>query len=220
MRGEGLALPTEVLITAGPTHEPIDPVRFLGNRSSGTLGVALAEAALRAGHRVTLLLGPVEAAVADRVPPQVGLRRYGSTAELEAALAQAFPRCGLLIMAAAVADYRPVEVAGDKLRRGGRWTLELEATPDLVAGCVAGRRPGQRVVAFALEPADSLRERALTKLRRKGVDALVANPLQTLHAPDIDATLLWADGRTAAPGPLPKPAFATWLLRTLLPPAS
>ena len=205
-----------ILITAGPTREPIDAVRYLGNRSSGRMGVALAAAAREAGHTVRLLLGPVDSAVRSSVPPEVAVEAFATTAELESALAAHFPEADLLVMAAAVADYRPASVVDGKLSRGDGLRLELEATPDLVAACVASRRPGQRVVAFALEPAEGLVERAAAKLRRKGVDAIVANPLGTMENDAIDGVLLHADGRDVRPGRCDKERFAAWLVAALM----
>jgi phosphopantothenoylcysteine decarboxylase/phosphopantothenate--cysteine ligase len=200
-----------VLITAGPTREPIDAVRFISNRSSGRVGVALAEAAVAAGHATTLLLGPTAArpSITD-----AELVRFDSTADLQEALEAHFPACDVLLMAAAVADYRPAVVQRGKLERqaGGTITLELAPTPDLVAGLAAQRRRDQRIVAFALEQPQRLEARALAKMQRKGVDAILANPLGTMEAEAIEPTLLWADGRIIRPGPMPKADFGPWLI--------
>jgi len=205
-----------ILITAGPTHEPIDKVRYLANRSSGRMGLALAEAARQAGHRVTLLLGPA----AVEPPAGVAVHRFQTTADLERLLAVWFPACDALIMAAAVADYRPVVRSAEKIpRREGRLVIELEATPDLVACCAAARKPHQRIVAFALETPEMLHQSAMEKLQRKGVDAIVANPLATIGSDTVSATLLTARGPvTPPPGsaePMDKQAFARWLIRWL-----
>lgn len=200
----------KLLITAGPTHEPIDAVRYLANRSSGAMGIAIAEAAAAAGWAVTLLLGPV-----DRDPPTgVRVARFESTAELMGLLDEHFAACDVLIMAAAVADYRPKGGGeGGKLeRRGSGLTLELESTPDLVARCAERKRADQVIVGFALEEPAKLAERARGKLARKGLDAIVANPLETMGAGGIDATLLTADGRAESPGAMPKADFAAWLV--------
>lgn len=204
--------PRRILITAGPTHEPIDAVRYLANRSSGKLGVALAQAALEAGWEVALLLGPVSL----HPPAGVATERFTTTADLQRLLADYFPLCDVLVMAAAVADYRPASYSDTKRPRTERGlTLSLEATPDLVAACAAGKRPDQKIVAFALENSDLLEQRAGEKLRRKGVDAIVANSLKTMSAEDIEATLLLADGQKICPGPLSKSAFARWLIAWL-----
>ncbi len=219
-----------LLITAGPTREPIDDVRFISNRSSGRMGTALAHAAADAGHDTTLLLGP--APVHSSLAQRVRLIRFETCADLEALLDAHFPACDVLVMAAAVADYRPTQRAPGKLARGDAadLTLRLEPTPDLVAHVAAGKRADQRVVAFALEDPAQLEARAAAKMRRKGVDAIVANPLGTMEADDIAPLLLTADGRRlappAGPGPagtnapqtpqsLSKPGFAQWLVSRL-----
>ncbi|MEX0654894.1 MAG: phosphopantothenoylcysteine decarboxylase [Phycisphaeraceae bacterium] len=203
-----------ILITAGPTREPIDAVRFISNRSSGRLGLALAEAALAAGDEVTLLLGPVDAPPA--VTEAARTYRFNSSAELKQLLEAHFRDCQLLIMAAAVADYRPICVHEGKLPREGegkaKLTLELQPTPDLVALTASGKRANQRVVAFALEQQDQLESRAAAKMKRKGVDAIVANPLGTMESASITPLWLTADGERAAPGRMTKSAFAGWLL--------
>ncbi|MEM7578096.1 MAG: phosphopantothenoylcysteine decarboxylase [Planctomycetota bacterium] len=204
-----------ILITAGPTREPIDAVRYLSNRSSGAMGVALANAADEAGHETTLLLGPVDSAVAGSVRDDVAVERFATTAELEALLASHFRGCDVLVMAAAVADYRlapEVVDATGKRKREGDLTLRFEATPDLVAGCAAEKRDDQRVVAFALEEPEQLEGRAMEKMRRKGVDAIVGNPLGTMDAETIEAILFTSDGERMVPGPMSKRAFAEWLI--------
>lgn len=208
--------PSRLLITAGPTHEPIDAVRYLGNRSSGTLGIALADAAAQRGWRVTLLLGPTQ-----RQPshPSVHLQRFQTTADLQALLAAEWPGHDALVMAAAVADYRPKTPArpNEKLRRtDAGLSIELESTPDLLAGCSAARRAGQVLVGFALEPVERLAESSRSKLARKGVDLIVANPLETMESAKISARLFHKDGREEpTPEGMTKAAFASWLLDRL-----
>jgi phosphopantothenoylcysteine decarboxylase/phosphopantothenate--cysteine ligase len=217
--------PLRLLITAGPTHEPIDRVRYIGNRSSGRLGVALAEEAARRTiqsqpprtWQVTLLLGPTSLTPADS---QIRLRRFLTTADLDAALTQEMPACDVLVMAAAVADYRPKHIGGDhdgKLRRSaGGLTIDLEPTPDLLAGVAATRRPDQIVVGFALEPRARLLESARSKLARKGLDLIVANPLETMDAPSIQATVLDANGLVhQSVTPVSKTEFARTLLEII-----
>lgn len=202
--------PRRMLITAGPTHEPIDAVRYLANRSSGRMGLAVAAAAREAGWEVTLLLGPVP----TDPPADVTVHRYESTAQLQARLDEHFAAADVLVMAAAVADYRPRSASGGgKIERQGEGlVLELEPTPDLVAGCAARKRPDQFIVAFALESPDVLEARAVAKLQRKAVDAIVANPLATMGDPRIDAMLLTAAGDRVAPGAMSKAEFAAWLV--------
>lgn len=206
-----------LLITAGPTHEPIDAVRFIGNRSSGRLGIALADYAAANGWTVTLLLGPTALTPSDS---RVAVRRFRTTAELDTLLRAAMPGCDVLVMAAAVADYRPrttPEILGGKFKRMNQtFTLELEPTPDLLAGVAATKRPDQFVVGFALEPADRLLESAIGKLHRKGLDLIVGNPLATIDAESIEAVVLAADGtQTRTDGPIAKEAFAPFLLREI-----
>ncbi|MDX2114351.1 MAG: phosphopantothenoylcysteine decarboxylase [Planctomycetota bacterium] len=203
-----------MLITAGPTQEPLDSVRYLANRSSGRLGIELADSAARRGYATTLLLGPTSLAPADG---RVMLRRFRTTSDLDELLRSEFPACDVLVMAAAVADYRPAVspgMAGEKLRRTeSGMTLELVATPDLLAGCAARRRPGQRIVGFALEPRSALLESARRKLARKRVDAIVANPLETMDSATVEAWLVTGDGPPmGTPGCIAKSAFADWLL--------
>lgn len=205
-----------MLITAGPTREPLDPVRYISNRSSGQMGLALAAAARAAGWKVTLLLGPV----AGRPPAGVRTLRFETTVELARLLDEHFPACDVLIMAAAVADYRPQNPEPAKLPRADQpLVLTLEPTPDLVAACTARKRPEQRIIGFALEEEHALPERARRKLRAKGLDAIVANPLATPGAPAVKATVFTADGAIASPGgdadrpaALSKDDFARWLI--------
>ena len=206
-----------ILITAGPTREPIDAVRFISNRSSGMIGIALAQAALERGHQVTLLMGPAPAAAQLPRPNLVlGVGRFESSAELEQLLDQHFPECDVLVMAAAVADYRPAATAPGKppARRDRPWPLPLEPTPDLVAQLARRKRPQQRIIAFALEEPDRLEARALEKMQRKGVDAVVANPLETMESDAIEP--LWLTGGSReAPGRMSKTDFARWLVQRI-----
>ena len=204
----------KLLITAGPTHEPIDSVRFIGNRSSGRLGIDLATVASARGWDVTLLLGPTSLRCDE---PRVRVRPFVSVNDLQALLREEFRSCDVLVMAAAVADYRPKGgplPPGEKLKRTERGlVLELESTPDLLAGVATMRRPGQALIGFALEPEERLLASAREKLARKGVDAIVANPLRTMDAPDIEATLVRRDGESSSTdGRISKAAFASWLL--------
>ncbi len=222
-----MSVPRNLLITAGPTHEPIDAVRFLSNRSSGRMGLAITEAALRRGHAVTLLLGPVSmeqpeapgtpGAPGHRSDSHLAVERFLTTEDLRGRLARLWPRHDVLIMAAAVADYRPVtspDRAG-KIRRGrGNWRLELVPTPDLLAELAASARPDQTIIAFALDPAAGLIDEAKRKLYLKRAHAIVANPLETMESNDVAATLILRDGRTLTPprSPCSKREFAAWLM--------
>jgi len=178
------------LITAGPTREYLDPVRYLSNASTGRMGAALAEAAGRAGHRVTLVLGPVETP-----PPAVDdLLRVTSAREMFEAVEARLEACDALLAAAAVADYRPANPSPEKIRKGtGRLTLDLEPTPDILAEMGRRRRPGQVLVGFCLESED-LQARARAKLEAKGLDLVVANPPAAVGAARQDALLVRRDG--------------------------
>ena len=166
-----------VLISAGGTREPLDPVRYLGNRSSGRQGVALAEAARSRGAAVTLVAAHLEVPT----PAGVVVEQVGTARELEASLRAHAATHDTIIMAAAVADFRPREIAEQKIKKNeteGGLRLDLERTPDIVAGLSANRAPGQRIVGFAAETAsdeDALLALGTEKARRKGVDVLVVN---------------------------------------------
>ena len=200
-----------LLVTAGPTREPIDSVRYLSNRSSGRMGIALAAAARSMGWDTTLLLGPVTATI----PPELEPIRFETTDELAALLASHWPGHDLLIMAAAVCDHRPAERSAGKLHRDGPYSLLLEPTEDLLAGLDPTTRPEQVRVGFALEPLETMEASARTKLERKHLDAIVANPLETMDSETVDGVLIDGSGSTAAPPRSTKDDFAGWLLAEL-----
>jgi phosphopantothenoylcysteine decarboxylase/phosphopantothenate--cysteine ligase len=164
-----------VVVTAGGTAEPIDPVRFIGNRSTGKMGVALAEAALARGARVTLVVGMTSVPL----PEDATIVRVETTAQMKDAVLDLVETADALIMAAAVADFRPTRPASTKLSRDGALTIKLEPTEDILAAAAAvaraenARRPRTVLVGFAAETGSL--GRAPEKLRRKGVDLLVAN---------------------------------------------
>ena len=163
-----------VLVTAGGTREAIDSVRFIGNRSSGRMGVALAEAAARRGADVTL----VAANVSLPIQPGIEVVRVESAAELAEASRAAFAAADVLLMAAAVADFRPERADGKLTREGsGGMALELSETEDVVASLARERRDGQTLVGFAAEHGAEAIERAREKLARKGLDAIVFNDI-------------------------------------------
>jgi phosphopantothenoylcysteine decarboxylase/phosphopantothenate--cysteine ligase len=188
-----------VLITAGGTREPIDPVRFIGNRSSGRMGIALAAAAARRGAEVTLIAANVA------LPAPAGVRRVDveTAAQLAAASEDRFPAAHVLLMAAAPADFRAAEPAAGKLRRSGSLELSLEPTEDILASLAAGRREGQTIVGFAAEHGGEAVERARGKLERKGADLIVLNDVSN---PEIGfesdrnaVTLIAAESETEVP---------------------
>jgi phosphopantothenoylcysteine decarboxylase/phosphopantothenate--cysteine ligase len=168
----------KILVTAGPTYEAIDPVRFIGNRSSGKMGIAIAEALARRGAAVTLILGPSKLSVADTVNT---IRVESAQAMYEAAL-QHFPQSDLAVLAAAVADYRPKNVAVEKIKKSdAAFFIELEKTQDIAASLGKIKRSGQYIVGFALETNDEL-EHAKAKLVKKNFDFIVLNSLRDAGA--------------------------------------
>ena len=158
-----------VLITAGPTREPIDPVRFIGNRSSGKMGYALAEAALRRGGNVILVSGPT----ALHAPAGAEVIHVETAEAMRQAVLKRLPEASVVIKAAAVADYRPKQKSEKKIKRSGELALELEPTADILAE-VARKRESQIIIGFAAET-DNVLENARKKLNAKSVDAIVVN---------------------------------------------
>jgi len=158
-----------VLITAGPTREKIDPVRYITNRSSGRMGYALAEAAIRRGAHVLLVSGPTTV----RPPDAAEVTRVETAAEMREAVLKLLPQATIVIKTAAVSDYRPKASAGQKLKRTGPMSLELEPTEDILAE-LAGKKSNQLVIGFAAETENVL-ENARKKLAKKSLDAIVVN---------------------------------------------
>lgn len=171
--GPGPLAGRRVVVTAGPTAEPLDPVRVLTNRSSGKMGYAVAEAARDAGAEVTLVSGPVALAV----PAGVACVRIETALQLRDAVLAALPGADAVVMAAAVADYRPAETAEGKIKKergGGELALRLVENPDVLRAVVAARKPGTLVVGFKAETGDAVGA-AERMLRDKGLDLVVAN---------------------------------------------
>ena len=169
-----------VLLTAGPTYEPLDPVRFLGNRSTGKMGYALAEAFAAEGADVTLVSGPSH--LPDPACPLVRTVRVETAAEMFAAAAEVAPEADVWVFAAAVADYRPAEVATDKIKKSGdTLTLTLVKNVDIAATLGQRKRPEQFAVGFALETTNELAH-ARDKLHRKNFDLVVLNSLRDAGA--------------------------------------
>ena len=211
-------------VTAGPTEEPIDAVRFIGNRSSGRMGVALANALLSKGFDVVLALGPVRGQLPVASPPPIAgdrragaprlrLERFCSSSDLERLMRAELPAADLVVMAAAVADFRPRSVLDGKMRRtDSGMQLELEGVPDLLTVTRDWRKAGACVIGFALEPRERLESSAREKIARKDLAGIVANPLETIDSTHIDGRLFLRDGSTRTPGgPCSKEAFADWL---------
>ncbi|ARC57801.1 Coenzyme A biosynthesis bifunctional protein CoaBC [Frondihabitans sp. 762G35] len=197
-----------VVVTAGGTREPLDPVRFLGNRSSGRQGVALARAAADRGARVTLVAAHLDADVAQQAPGTgITVVEASTTRSLQEAVTAAARDADVVVMAAAVADYRPERVADAKIKKAGDGadlTLRLVENPDVLRGLVETRRPGQIVVGFAAETAES-RDELLAlgraKAERKGADLLVLNTVgwsAGFGTADNDVVVLDASGTEVA----------------------
>ena len=201
-----------VLVTAGGTREPIDSVRYIGNRSSGRMGLALAEEAARRGADVTL----VAANVTISAPAGVETVNVETTGQLEAAVRDRFPDAEVLIMAAAPADFRPEAAADSKISRGeGGFTLDLEPTADIVAGVAADRRADQTVIGFAAEHGEGAVERGRAKLARKGLDAVVVNDISRsdigFDSAENEVTIVLAEGQKEV-GRRPKSEVAAAIL--------
>ncbi|MCW3064484.1 MAG: phosphopantothenoylcysteine decarboxylase/phosphopantothenate/cysteine ligase, partial [Solirubrobacterales bacterium] len=186
-----------VLVTAGGTREPIDAVRFLGNRSSGRMGYALAERAARRGAQVTV----VAANVALPDPPGVAVRRVETAAEIGAACREAFGSADVLLMAAAVADFRPAHAVAGKIKKDAAdapTALELERTEDVLAALSSARGPGQTLVGFAAEHGAGAVDYGRGKLARKDLDLVVVNdtsdPDIAFDAAETAVTILARDG--------------------------
>jgi len=168
----------KVLITAGPTHEPIDPVRFIGNHSSGKMGIAIAEEALAIGAEVTLICGPSNVKSSSKIK-RINVQ---SAQNMFDAVMQLQETQDVLILSAAVADYRPKIVAENKIKKSDtKLTIELESTPDILASLGQQKRPNQLLVGFALETNNEL-ENAKGKLVKKNCDLLILNSLQDAGA--------------------------------------
>lgn len=201
--------PLRILITAGPTAEDIDPVRFIVNRSSGRVGIAVAEAAREAGMEPLLIFGPA----ATEPPPTVETVRVRSAADMLAAVLDRLAWADCLVMAAAVADYTPAEPLREKLKKGeGDLVLRLKRTKDIVREVM--HRPEREklyVVGFSLDVGMNLAE-GRRKLAAKGMDAIVVNSAATFGSDRIDATIIDARGGETALGPLDKEEFARRLI--------
>lgn len=196
------------LVTAGPTHEHLDPVRYLGNASSGKMGYALAREARRKGHRAALISGPTSIAA----PEGVTVTRVVSADEMKAAVLRSLPGCDCLIMAAAVADFRPARASKTKIpREADRMTLDLVRTPDIIA---AARRAAKEkvIVGFSLET-ERGETRAREKMAAKGADFVVLNDPTTIGADRIACRLLYPDGRSEVLAAQAKSAAARKIIR-------
>jgi phosphopantothenoylcysteine decarboxylase/phosphopantothenate--cysteine ligase len=217
LAGAGTLAGRRVLVSAGGTREPIDPVRYVGNRSSGRMGWAVAEAARRRGADVTVLAANVD------LPrhPDVRYLEAPTAADLRRAALDAFGSCDLLVMAAAVADFAPAAARAGKIDKGaeGRLALDLEPTADILSE-LAGRRDGQVVVGFAAEHGPDGLARARAKRARKRLDLIVHNDISAdgvgFGSADNEITIIGADGEETLPR-MTKDACAERILDAVLP---
>ena len=218
LSGDGLLTGRHVLVTAGPTREAIDPVRYLGNRSSGRMGFAIAQAAWRHGATVTLVSGPT----ALEAPVGVDLIPVESAVEMHDAVRDLVSMADVTVFAAAVADFRPVEAKHQKVKRsdtGDALTVPLVANPDVAADTAGSRKPGSVAIGFALETNDLI-ENAQKKLEPKGLDLIVANDATEAGSGfDVSTNRVTLLSRDADPEELPlmsKEAVAEELIERVL----
>ena len=175
------------LITAGPTREYLDPVRFISNPSSGRMGLAVARVALSRGHQVTLVIGPIQA----KLPKATRIIQVQTAGQMAQACFKYFPRTDCLVMAAAVCDYQPVKRQVKKMKkRSTKMTLQLKPTMDILAE-LGRRKKRQLLIGFALET-DNLRANALAKLKQKNLDYIVVNTPKSLASQHTKAAILSA----------------------------
>jgi phosphopantothenoylcysteine decarboxylase/phosphopantothenate--cysteine ligase len=177
----------KVLVTAGGTRENIDPVRYIGNKSSGKQGVAIAEAAQSRGAIVTL----IGANLNLKIPAGINYVPVSTTSELQNALAEAFPNCDLLLMAAAIADARPISVSEKKIKKDEFNRIDLEKNVDLLAGLKDKKRAGQVIVGFSAETGDIEQSEANRKLIAKGLDLIYSNDVSDGKIFGADETEGW-----------------------------
>ena len=199
-----------ILISAGPTREYLDPVRFISNASSGKIGVALAARAKSLGHHVTLVLGPCEAS-----PPGVDeLVNVTSAADMYNAVLTRFDGCDAFIAAAAVSDYRPLHREDRKIKKSdARFVVEMERTRDIL-GEMSRRSRRQTLVGFCLETED-IENRARGKLEAKNLDLVIANGPEAIGADRVDALLLRRSGPTERLTQVTKADLAAHVLRAI-----
>ena len=186
----------KIIITAGPTYDKIDPVRFIGNYSSGKMGFALAEECARRGAEVELVAGPVSLTTTH---PNIHRTNVESCEEMYQAATRLFPQCNAAILCAAVADFRPANVANEKIKReGDDLVIRLQPTHDIAAELGRMKRPDQRLVGFALETNDE-EANAQKKLQKKNLDFIVLNSLRNkgtcFQSDDNQVSIITADGR-------------------------
>ncbi|MDR2430021.1 MAG: phosphopantothenoylcysteine decarboxylase [Puniceicoccales bacterium] len=210
--------PLRCLITAGPTREYFDPVRYISNPSTGKMGYALAAAALAAGCRVELVSGPV----ALPAPGGAVLHAVGTAEEMLARASELFPACDILIKTAAVCDMRPCHYSARKVKKESlARVVEFEPVPDILKILSSAKTPAQTVVGFAAET-EEVEKHALAKLMAKHLDLIVANQVgpggssNAFGSGTNHVFLLGRDGMRQEYGPAPKPDVARWLMAAIL----
>lgn len=200
-----------ILITSGPTRQYLDPVRYISNASSGTMGCCLAESAIAAGHEVVIISGPVNVTY----PKAATIIDVVSTQDMLEASTREFTNCDGLIGAAAPCDYQPIEVADHKIKKSGEaLMIKLVETADVVATLGASKRDDQWTVGFALET-DDARFRAIGKLQRKNCDLVVLNGVSAIDASDNSIEIIAADSMTVFEGAGPKTEIAKSIIETI-----
>ncbi len=204
----------KVLITAGPTHEFIDPVRFISNPSSGKMGIAIAEAALKKGNKVTLVVGPISLPL----PDGVHCINVVSGLEMKDAVISNFPSCDVLIMTAAVGDYRPIKKYSEKLHKtSDKISIELEKNPDILKE-IKNIKSKQIVVGFAAET-ENLVESGTRKLKDKNLDFIIANKVGTKKAgfgsEKLDAIAIFKNGKIENLGCCDKNKVAEYIINKI-----
>ena len=199
------------LITGGGTREYIDPVRFISNASSGKMCYALAGAALKAGHKVTLITAPTN----QQVPSGAKIIKVEMAAEMFEAVRKHFSRCDCLIMAAAVSDYTPVRLAKMKIQKENKFlTIELKPTTDILKWAGKHKKKKQIVVGFALED-KKLRERAEGKLKEKNLDMIIANKPATIGSDKTAVQIKTLNGKWLRIQNISKAAIASRIIRLI-----
>jgi len=210
--------PLRWLVTLGPTHEPIDQVRFIGNRSSGRMGFEIAKAAQETGAHVRVLAGPCNLLQLNSC---FDVARFQSASDLRKLLTEDWPNFDVLVMAAAVADWRVAggQIAGKIRRDVTPPTLQLEPVVEILGNLQS--RNNQFVVGFALEPKDEVLSSARRKLFAKKADCIVANSLETLDCEQSDARIVWSDERVMTRGEstgfAAKSDVARWIVQSISP---
>lgn len=205
----------KILVTAGPTREYIDPVRYISNDSSGKMGFAIASAAARLGLDTTLIAGPVSL----ETPQSVRRIDVISAKDMLAAVTKHAAKSDLIVMCAAVADFSPEKISKRKIKKentsSSKITLKLKRNPDILAELCKNKKPGQLIIGFALET-ENMEANAISKLRRKGCDWIVANSASAIGSDKNSAVIIGRDGKKIRQPKMDKSDLAVLLLSHLM----